>query len=91
MAEKVVKDKIAEFERKALQFVDQFCEAFGKSDKKTFKDNLSPFFGSTETCVDFVNLETFPKFEDKPADKWNDLIKSLVPGEEATHSFHALG
>lgn len=89
-AEKVIKDKIAEYETKARVFSDQFQEAFGKSDKKTFKDNLAPFFGSTETCVDFVNLETFPKFEDKPADKWNDLFKGMCAEDAPTHKFRAL-
>lgn len=35
---------------------------------------MTPFFGNTETCIDYVNVENFPKFEDKPADKWNELI-----------------
>lgn len=89
-AEKVIKDKIAEYEKKARVFSDQFQEAFGKSDKKTFKDNLAPFFGTTETCVDYVNLEAFPKFEDKPADKWNELFKGMTAEDAPTHKFRAL-
>ena len=29
---------------------------------------MTPFFGNTETCIDYVNVENFPKFEDKPAE-----------------------
>jgi hypothetical protein len=87
-AEKVIKDKIISFQSKAQSFFTSFAEAFGKSDKKTFKDNLSPFFGSNETCIDYVNLEAFPKFEDRAADKWNDLLKGVL--EDQSHSFKAL-
>ena len=51
---------------------------FSKSDKKTFRDNLAPFFGTVETCMDFVGIEAFPKFEDRAADKWNELIKGVI-------------
>jgi len=76
-AEKVIKDKIVKFESHAKTFFEQFTEAFAKSDMKTFKDNLSPFFGHSDTCIDFVNLDTFPKFEDRVPDKWNELFKSM--------------
>jgi len=49
---------------------------------------LSPFFGSNDTCIDYVNLEAFPKFEDRPADKWNDLVKGV--SEDPNHEFKAL-
>lgn len=88
-AEKIIKDKIIQFENKAKEFVEQFTEAFAKSDKKTYKDNLGPFFGSTENCVDYINVDAYPKFEDKPADKWNDIIKGMCD-EEPTHTFKAL-
>ena len=84
----MIKDKILAFQQKSMSFFEGFQDAFGKSDKKTFKDNLSPFFGSVDTCVDFVNLDTFPKFEDKPADKWNETVKGIL--EDPGHSFKAL-
>jgi hypothetical protein len=87
-AEKVIKDKILAFANKAISFFGSFGEAFAKSDKKTFKDNLSPFLGSNETCNDYVNLDAFPKFEDRPADKWNELIKGVL--EDPNHVFKAL-
>ena len=88
-AEKIIKDKINQFQEKSKEFVEQFTEAFAKSDKKTFKDNLSPFFGSAENCLDFINVEVYPKFEDKPADKWNEIIKGMCD-EVPTHTFKAL-
>lgn len=80
-AEKVLKDKIGAFEVKAKNFFTGFEDAFSKSDKKTFKENLAPFFGSTDTCLDYVNLENFPKFEDRTADKWSETFKGLIEDE----------
>lgn len=81
-AEKLIKDKIVEFERNAKQFFEQFQEAFAKSDKKTFKDNLGPFFGQSDTCIDFINVETYPKFEDRTPDKWNEILKGIPEDPE---------
>lgn len=76
-AEKILKDKISSFEIKAKNFFTTFDEAFAKSDKKSFKDNLTPFFGSSDNCIDYVNVEAFPKFEDRPADKWSEILKAI--------------
>ena len=76
-AEKIIKDKILAFEQKGLQFFTQFTETFAASDKKTFKENLLVFFGTNDTCMDFLNLEVYPKFEDRTPDKWNELIKGV--------------
>ena len=51
-------------------------EAFAKSDKKTFKDNLGPFFAQPDTCSDLVS-EPYAKFEERAPDKWNELIKQV--------------
>ena len=34
--------------------------------------------------MDYVNLETFPKFEDRVADKWNEVVKALFEDQENT-------
>lgn len=52
-----------------MQFFDKFSEAFAKSDKKTFKENLLPFFGTQDEIKLYVK-EPYPKFEDRPPDKW---------------------
>lgn len=90
LGEKLIKDKLAGFQDKVGSFVTQFCDTFANSDKKSYKENLGPFFGSIETCVDYVNLEAFPKFEDKPADKWNDIFRGLTAPEGPTHTLKAL-
>jgi len=87
-AEKVIKDKIIQFEQKAKAFFDQFADAFAKSDKKTFKENLAPFFGSTDNCIDYVNVESYPKFEDRTPDKWHELLKAMT--EDSTFALKAL-
>lgn len=43
-AEKILKDKMKLYEEKAREFFTRFQEAFAKSDKKTFKENLAPSF-----------------------------------------------
>lgn len=85
----MIKDKIIQFQENAKGFVEQFCEKFASADKKTYKDHLSPFFGNSENCIDYVNVEAFPKFEDRPADKWNEIIRAMTD-ESATHVFKAL-
>jgi hypothetical protein len=47
----------------------------GKSDKKTMKDNMTPFFASAETAGEFFS-EPYPKFEEK-ADKWGDTFHTF--------------
>lgn len=86
--EKILKDKIAAFETASRVFFEQFAEMFAKSDKKTFKDNLLPFFGTQESCSDYVQLDAFPKYEERPPDKWNEALKNVF--EDAHVSFRAL-
>lgn len=59
-----------------MQFFNEFFEAFNKSDKKTYKENLSPFFATSDTCMDFVT-EPYVKFDERAPDKWNDLLKNV--------------
>lgn len=52
-----------------MLFFDKFFDAFLKSDKKTFKDNLQPFFANQEEIkLYFDGLS--PKYEDKTPEKW---------------------
>jgi hypothetical protein len=39
---------------------------------------MTPFFGTLDSCGDFLNIDVFPKFEDKPVDKWNEIIKPMA-------------
>lgn len=77
-----MKVKIASFETASKVFFDQFTESFTKSDKKTFKDNLMPFFGTQDTCNDYVNVDLFSKYEDKAPDKWNEALKNVAEDPE---------
>ena len=70
--------------------MDTFCDIFSKSDKKTYKENLGQFFGTSDTVIDYVNIDPLPKWEDKPADKWNEIIKGMTAEEGPTHNFRAL-
>jgi hypothetical protein len=88
-AEKIIKEKRRQYEEKARDFFQSFADAFAKSDKKTFKDNLSPFFATAESCGEYVS-EPYPKFEEKLPDKWNEWFK-LQLGDGKTIQFKALG
>jgi hypothetical protein len=59
-----------------LAWFGEFFEVFAKSDKKTFKDNLTPFFAVADTCADYVS-EPYAKFEERTPDKWNELFKNV--------------
>lgn len=74
--EKEIEDKVSAYETKAKSFFVQFAEAFARSDKKTFKDNLAPFFATADLCSEFIS-EPYVKYEERTPDKWNELIKSV--------------
>jgi len=67
--EKMLKKKELEIKLESAYFFDKFTEAFAKSDKKTFKENLLPFFATQEEIKLYV-AGVFPKFEDRPPEKW---------------------
>ena len=73
-AEKILKEKMKAYEEKAKEFFIHFAESFAKSDKKTFKDNLLPYFANAEHCGEFLS-DPYPKYEEKQPDKWNEWIK----------------
>ena len=87
-SEKLLKDKMRAYEEKAKEFFTNFQEAFARSDKKTFKDNLIPFFANADLCGELVS-EPYPKYEERPPDKWNEWIKNVYG--EARCRVKALG
>jgi len=77
--------KVKSFEESARSYFDKFFEAFNGSDKKTMKDNMAPFFIKPEELGTFVQ-EPYAKFEDKPADQWNEAFHKLIDGDGFTPS-----
>lgn len=71
--------KQQEFEKTAVDYFTQFFETFAKSDKKTMKDNITPFFTHNPEIAHQV-IEPFPLFTDKAPDKWNEAFKTLIEG-----------
>jgi hypothetical protein len=55
----------------ASGWFQRFAEVFAKSDKKTFKENLLPLFAVQEEAKIHIK-EPFPKFDDRPPEKWYD-------------------
>ena len=76
-ADKELLDRMDEYKRKASNFFKAFLEVFARSDKKTFKDNLSGFFATADACIDFVQ-EPYTKYEERPPDKWNEIFTKIV-------------
>ena len=60
-------------------FFTKWGEAFAKSDKKTFKENLTPFFATADTCGEYIK-ETYVKYEERPPDKWNEFFNLMKAG-----------
>ncbi|CAI2374964.1 unnamed protein product [Moneuplotes crassus] len=83
--ERKIMIKVKSFEESARSYFDKFFEAFNGSDKKTMKDNMAPFFIKPEELGTFVQ-EPYAKFEDKPADQWNEAFHKLIDGDGFTPS-----
>mmetsp|Transcript_16598 Transcript_16598/g.14493 ORF Transcript_16598/g.14493 Transcript_16598/m.14493 type:complete len:204 (-) Transcript_16598:96-707(-) len=75
--ERKVMLKIKSYEESAKGYFTKFFEAFEVSDKKTMKENITPFFVKPDELASLVQ-EPYPKYEDKPADQWNDTFHKLV-------------
>ena len=74
--EKEQEDRCAQVKTSVIQWFVEYFFVHGRSDKKTVKDNMSPFFGTAENIGDYVT-EQYSKFEDRTPDKWNDLLKNI--------------
>lgn len=55
-------------------------EALAKSDKKTLKENFSPFFPSGEVIKEQVK-DPATKFDERPQEKWVEVINLLKSGK----------
>lgn len=53
----------------AKEFFNKFTKTFAESDKKTYEENLSPFFAVSDDVKAFFK-EPFPKYKDRPVEKW---------------------
>jgi len=53
----------------AKEFFNKFTKTFSESDKKTFKENLTPFFAVVEDVKTYFK-DPFPKYEERVPDKW---------------------
>ena len=55
-------------------------EALAKSDKKTLKENFSPFFASGDAIKEQVK-EPYSKFDERPPEKWTECLNELKNGK----------
>lgn len=73
--EKEIDDKVCEYQLKAKVFFVTFQEAFARSNKQSYKENVGALFASPDTCIDFV-AEPYTKFEERAPEKWSELIRT---------------
>ncbi len=48
-------DRTAACKAEVLRWFADFFETFSKSDKKTYKENLAPYFATEEECRQYVH------------------------------------
>lgn len=60
--------------------MQSLLEALAKSDKKTLKDNLSPFFALNDNAKEFIK-EPYAKFDERPPEKWTEYLNVIKGGE----------
>ncbi|CAD8122781.1 unnamed protein product [Paramecium sonneborni] len=77
--EKMLNKKETDIRENASHFFNRFLDAYAHSDKKTMKDNMTPFFATTEDIKLYVK-EPYPQFPDRPPEKWEAAIKFLQVG-----------
>lgn len=75
-AERAIKNQIEEVKKSAKGIFSNFVDTFSQSDKKSYKENLAPFFATNDTMAEFVN-EPYPKIDEKPFDKWATAMTML--------------
>ena len=60
--------------------IGTMLEAIAKSDKKTLKENFSPFFPSGDVIKEQVK-DPYSKFDEKPPEKWTEVLTLLKTGK----------
>jgi len=60
----------------AKEFFKKFEEVFAETDKKKYKENLTPLFAVLDDTKAFFR-EPYPKYEERPAEKWY-LIENIT-------------
>ena len=75
-AERMMTKLVENIKESSVDFFRKFSETFKSSDKKSFKENLIPFFGNNDNLAEYMN-EPYPKYEEKAPDKWNDVFNFM--------------
>ena len=84
--------KEAQINQAVNDYLTRFSTTYAKSDKKTYKENLLPFFATQEEVKLYIK-DPFPKYEERAPEKWEDaftnlrnsgIIKILKSGTEST-------
>lgn len=59
--------------------LQNILDAISKSDKKTLKDNLSPFFATADNVKEYVK-DPYSKFDERPPEKWTEILTIAKTG-----------
>jgi hypothetical protein len=80
-AERAILTYIEETKKDIRNVFSLFVDTFSQSDKKSYKEHLSPFFGNAEAVGEFF-AEPYVKPEEKTYDKWASIMTMLKDAPE---------
>eukprot|EP01017_Pseudomicrothorax_dubius_P043936 TRINITY_DN7385_c0_g1_i1.p1 TRINITY_DN7385_c0_g1~~TRINITY_DN7385_c0_g1_i1.p1 ORF type:complete len:297 (+),score=90.66 TRINITY_DN7385_c0_g1_i1:313-1203(+) len=75
--EKLMKRKEEEILANARNFFTKFEQAYANSDKRTYKENLAPFFAGGQDEIKQFYKEPYPKYEERKPEQWLELISLM--------------
>jgi hypothetical protein len=75
--EKMLKKKEEEVLTNAKNWVAKFEASFLASDKKTFKENLTPYFAGNQEEIKQYYKDPYPKYEERKPEQWGEIITHI--------------
>jgi hypothetical protein len=82
-AERAIINQVIQIEKSSKGMFTDFLYVYSQSDKKSFRENLSQFFASVDSMVEFIN-EPYPKITTKTVEEWANII-TLLKDSPDTH------
>lgn len=81
-SERIVNQKCEAIQLSAMTYMGQTCRAVFEKEKKTWKVGINELlaFNQSDVALQYVT-EPFSKFEERPPDKWKDVIDILNDAE----------
>lgn len=80
LKERQLQIKKVEIQKEIAITLQNLLDAIAKSDKKTLKDNLTPFFASNDNAKELLK-QPYSKFDERAPEKWTEFINNVKLGE----------